>query len=158
MVGGGSPMLSTVSGCNVTGGAMLRDKFAEEAPHKNKGAWTLRPPFRTDGPRGWVAPLPRELHPLTDRDEAPYRSPLRLREDGREVGAPHAVHETIRRDGRGHYSFWNDSLYFSTSDGSDPNASGRLYEVFVSSLDQEHPQARTADHALSRASDGAFDL
>ncbi len=57
------------------------------------------------------------------------RSPLRLLEDARQVGVPHVAHAEIRHKGEGRYSFWSDTLYFSTSDGSDPNTNRRQYEV-----------------------------
>ena len=120
-----------------------------------EGGWILRPPFLADGANGWTVRLLPRLQPLTDRDGSPSYSPLRLREDGREVGAPHTLHEKIRRDGRGHYSFWNDSLYFSTPDGSDPNTNGRVYEIFVAAPDPSLP----AENRISAAgSVDKFDL
>ncbi len=87
----------------------------------------LSPPFRSDGAAGWVAALPATLHAFTDNNERPRSSLLRLFEDGRELGPSHSTHANVRRPGRGSYSFWIDTLYFSTSDGSDPNTNGRVY-------------------------------
>jgi hypothetical protein len=42
---------------------------------------------------------------------------------------PHSLHEDIRRRGTGRFSHWGDCIYFSTSDGSDPNLNGRLYRL-----------------------------
>jgi len=89
----------------------------------------LSPPFRPDGGEGWIADLPSELWNETDSNEAPYRSRLRLLEEQRELGPPHAVHATIQDAGEGRYSFWTNVIYFSTSDGSDPNTNGRPYSV-----------------------------
>lgn len=89
--------------------------------------FSLAPPFRREGVAGWIADLPAELHPLTDFNDQPYRSRLRLFEDGSVLGPSHASHEAIRRGGRGAHSFWMEVLYFSTSDGSDPNTNGRSY-------------------------------
>lgn len=102
--------------------------------------WSVTGPFRPEGLVGWVAGLPTELHALTDGNEEPYRSKLRLFEDGRALGPPHAGHEAIRRGGRGAYSFWAQSLYFSTSDGSDPNRNNRTYTVAL--LKPEAEKAR----------------
>lgn len=99
--------------------------------------WSLTPPFRREGVVGWAADIPTELHSLTDGNEEPYRSRLRLFEDGSALGPSHAVHETIRRVGRGCYSFWDNVLYFSSSDGSDPNTNNRSYTVALSQLQVE---------------------
>ena len=95
----------------------------------NVQTWTLAVPYRHAEGRAWLGSLPRELHSRTDNGDAPYQSYLRLFEDGRELGPGHAVHEFIRNEGSGQYSFWIDSVYFSTSDGSDPNTNGRSYTV-----------------------------
>ncbi len=58
------------------------------------------------------------------------KSMLMVFEDGRPLGPPHAVHASIRTTGHGRYSHWaRESLYFSTSDNSDPRSNGRKYEV-----------------------------
>lgn len=60
-------------------------------------------------------------------------SQLVLREDGRSLGPAHSLHKAIRVLGRGRYSHWGEgngsSLFFSTSDNSDPNVNGRNYSV-----------------------------
>lgn len=52
-------------------------------------------------------------------------------EDGRALGQGEALHDAIRRNGQGLFSAWNDHLYFSTSDNSDPSSNGRRYEAVV---------------------------
>ncbi len=93
--------------------------------------WQVLPgPFAAEGPRGWTAPLPQ----LTDRADdagAPRRSPLLLLEDDRLLGPAHADHGELRHKGAGRYSHWLTHLYFSTSDGSDPNRNGRAYTVVL---------------------------
>lgn len=59
---------------------------------------------------------------------------LRLLEDGKELGPADAIHDDIRHVGQGRYSHWKAtdgsvSIYFSTSDNSDPNTNGRTYEL-----------------------------
>lgn len=65
--------------------------------------------------------------PLGDTNEQPHRSGLALFENGRALGPPHAPHSQIRERGSGQYSHWNDSIIFSSSDGSDPRINGRIY-------------------------------
>jgi len=89
----------------------------------------LSPAFEREGRLGWLSHLPAGFGALCDDDAGPERSPLLLIEDGRELGPGHEAHETIRNLGRGCYSFWKGELYFSSSDGSDPNRNGRVYAV-----------------------------
>jgi hypothetical protein len=56
-------------------------------------------------------------------------SNLQLREDGVLLGPAHAMHDDIRVLGHGRFSHWHDTLYFSTSDGTDPRSNGRAYTV-----------------------------
>ena len=53
-----------------------------------------------------------------------------LLEDGIPLPHPHARHQLIREQGKGHYSHWTtDTLYFSASDSSDPRTNGKKYEL-----------------------------
>lgn len=94
-----------------------------------KRRWNLRPPFGHDGGLAWVAKLPSELWNETDDNQHSNRSTLRVLENGTELGPAHAVHATIQASGDGRYSFWMNVVYFSSSDGSDPNTNGRAYSV-----------------------------
>jgi hypothetical protein len=90
-------------------------------------------PFETDGGHGFRArlellPQHAVLEAMRDFPGNHRRSPLRLYEDGVELGPAHTDHRLIRSEGAGRFSHW-DVLYFSTADNSDPNANGRLYEV-----------------------------
>jgi hypothetical protein len=68
------------------------------------------------------------FHPEFSSHEAP--SLARVWEDGRPLPGPgNARHDDIRKVGRGRYSFWHSSLYFSASDNTDPSANGRSYEI-----------------------------
>lgn len=91
----------------------------------------LRPPyagritaFEHDAGLGWIAPVPGRL--LSDLEAS---SSLRLFENGEALGPAHAPHADVRSLGAGRYSHWGAHLYFSTSDGSDPQSNGRVYEV-----------------------------
>jgi hypothetical protein len=52
---------------------------------------------------------------------------LILLEDGRALGPSDTNHDEIRARGRGAYSYWDQALYFSTSDNTDPRSNGRTY-------------------------------
>ncbi len=93
-------------------------------------------PYESDGGFRFLARL--ELLPqhaylgaMADTEQTHTRSPIALLEDGRALGPAHVVHEEIARDGAGRFSHWNEVLYFSSSDGSDPNRNGRIYSVAV---------------------------
>src|SRR5262249_321497 len=58
-------------------------------------------------------------------------SELVVREDGTPLAHGHQEHEAIREVGGGRYSHWNQWLYLSTSDNSDPRTNGRSYSVQV---------------------------
>jgi SAM-dependent methyltransferase len=61
-----------------------------------------------------------------------------LHENGRPLQADD-MHETIRREGGGRYSFWNSLLYFAASDNTDPRRNGRTYSYRVDGVDAESP-------------------
>jgi hypothetical protein len=54
-------------------------------------------------------------------------SSLQLFEGSLALGPAHTLHRDIRTVGKGRYSHWGNSLFFSTSDNSDPRSNGRLY-------------------------------
>jgi 2-polyprenyl-3-methyl-5-hydroxy-6-metoxy-1,4-benzoquinol methylase len=63
-------------------------------------------------------------------DNAPGRelkSPLYVFEDGRQLGHPHSLHDDIAGAGKGRFSHWGDTVYFASSDNTDPNTNGRVY-------------------------------
>ena len=82
-------------------------------------------PFVSTGGFRWRARLPGGVH-LSDEGQRRY-SHLVLHEDTTELGPAHSYHQRISDDGGGRYSHWGHDVYFSTSDGSDPNSSGRRY-------------------------------
>jgi glycosyltransferase involved in cell wall biosynthesis len=118
--------------------AALRTALAEG---RESVVWRqLVGPFAAEGARGWTAHLP-DLRAAADHPAQPERSPLLVLEDDRPLGPGHSLHDTVRTAGGGCYSHWQDRLYFSTSDGSDPNHNGRNYQVVL---------ARPADSAGRR--------
>ncbi len=57
-------------------------------------------------------------------------SGIRILEDGKPIGPVDHSHANIREKGNGRFSHWGaQSLYFSTSDNSDPRTNGRTYEI-----------------------------
>ena len=86
----------------------------------------LARPFQNYGGHAYAAALTQEGPPADD-PQAPRRSPLLLCEGERIVGDGHSDHDDIRRRGQGNFSHWRDRVYFSSTDGSDPNRNGREY-------------------------------
>ncbi len=80
------------------------------------------------GERPWAWPITRFRGDSTSDAQA---SRLILLENGKVIGKPHALHDTIRTSGLGNYSHWGNSLYFSASDCSDPRTNGRRYEIVM---------------------------
>lgn len=51
-------------------------------------------------------------------------------ENGKPLPGPAgALHDDIRKIGRGRFSFWADDVYFSSTDNSPPDHNGRSYEI-----------------------------
>ena len=88
----------------------------------------LPKPFLREAGHSYVAMLPQHAA-ASDNLDAPRRSPFLLCESGTELRDPHSVHDVIRREGRGRHSHWGEALYFSSSDGSDPNTNGKEYAL-----------------------------
>ena len=86
--------------------------------------------FAPESGHCWTVDLP-ELSDLADSDLFPARSPLIVLEDGSPLGPSHSEHRVVREVGMGAFSHWNNVLYFSTSDHSDPAGNGRKYSIVV---------------------------
>lgn len=87
------------------------------------------------GPYGgqqWIVDLPNDI-PAGDYGH-PMTSGLRLFENGRELVNGHCGHQEIADKGMGRFSHWGGSLYFSTSDSSDPRKNDRRYTFFWDDL------------------------
>jgi hypothetical protein len=72
--------------------------------------------------------------PRGDTPADPYASPLALFEDSVGLGPPHALHDLIRQKGGGLFSHWQDTLYLSSSDNTDPRANGRDYRAYAPAI------------------------
>lgn len=91
-----------------------------------------RSQFAADTGFSFIGPVPLEAPPgyvMAGDGVGSNASTLRLLENGRELGPPHATHSEIREKGGGRYSHWGTSLYFSASDSSDPRSNGRTYSI-----------------------------
>ena len=64
-----------------------------------------------------------------DTEEKPITSMLEFYEDYLPLGPRHAQHDSIRKYGRGRFSHWGSTLFFSSSDNSDPTRNDRLYAI-----------------------------
>ena len=80
---------------------------------------------------GYAYELEQDFKTTGDSQTQPTISTLRVFEDGRELGPAHSVHNDIRNIGKGRFSHWGSSLYFSASDNSDPRTNGRKYTYTI---------------------------
>jgi 2-polyprenyl-3-methyl-5-hydroxy-6-metoxy-1,4-benzoquinol methylase len=90
----------------------------------------LSQPYASVNGKAWLKNIP-EWAEVGDRVGDDRRSSLFVFENGRQLPFPHAPHVEIDRIGRGRFSHWEDSLYFSTRDDTDPNTNGHSYCVIV---------------------------
>jgi hypothetical protein len=89
----------------------------------------LEPPFDKGEGKTWSVALP-ELVDRADTLQTPLRSDVQLFEDGVWLPFGHSPLAAIEDLGGGRYSHWEQRLYFSTTDNSDPNVNGRVYSIF----------------------------
>jgi hypothetical protein len=86
--------------------------------------------FEHDQGLSWVAQL-SGLKVYSDSPDAPIRSPLVVLENDRALGPSHASHAVIRTYGGGAYSHWQERVFLSTLDDSNPNGNGRRYLAII---------------------------
>jgi hypothetical protein len=87
----------------------------------------LTGPFKQENGYAFFAPFP--VSGSGDSLQQPRRSSATVCEDDKPLGPAHSIHDDIRTQGMGRFSYWGRDLYFSTSDNSDPNTNGRSYKV-----------------------------
>lgn len=95
------------------------------------GSWnskSLSRKFIHEEGQCWRSKLPWNI-PKGDSLNALKSSSLLLFENDCLLGPAHVLHDEIRAQGLGRYSHWLSNLYFSTSDGTDPNTNGRNYSI-----------------------------
>jgi 2-polyprenyl-6-hydroxyphenyl methylase/3-demethylubiquinone-9 3-methyltransferase len=103
----------------------------------------LAPPYLPRGGTLFEADA-SDLTSLADNVENPTASSVFLFEDDRQLGPPHAVHGDISKYGGGRFSHWGASVYFSSSDGTDPRTNGRSYRLMMP------PQPLPPDRSLGK--------
>lgn len=113
-----------------------RDDVVSSADPQGVTRARLAGPFRKVPEFCWHAslddlPYSAALAAIADDEAFPKRSTFWVHEDGRPLGPAHSPHKRIRDEGGGAFSHWRTAIYFSTSDGSDPNTNGRTYELIV---------------------------
>jgi len=81
----------------------------------------------------WMVSLP-SLTEMADNSNTPNLSFLMLYENGIPIGPPHSLHDKIKNKGKGAFSHWQEYLYFSTSDNSNPISNGNIYTYSTSGL------------------------
>jgi hypothetical protein len=86
--------------------------------------------FSHDQGFSWVVAVP-DLKAYADGPDFPVRSPLIVLEDDRALSPAHASHAAIRANGGGAYSHWQERVFLSTTDNSNPNQNGRRYVAIV---------------------------
>ncbi len=82
-------------------------------------------PFANAGAAAFCAPAPTEA--LNEE----VKSASLLFEDGTVLGPSGVTHQEIRDFGGGRFSIWDGSVFFSSSDASDPNTNKRRYELRI---------------------------
>ena len=82
----------------------------------------------------WAVKLPK-LIGLSDNLENPKRSTMMLYEDNIPMGFAHVPLHHIEIHGNSRYTHWNEKLYFSTTDNSDPNLNRREYTYRLNMLE-----------------------
>lgn len=91
-------------------------------------------------------------YPLTDTgdsNEQPTISTMHLFENGVELGPAHSVHQDIRDYGKGRFSHWGTTIYFSSSDNTDPATNGRKYTYTLANGATSTPASVTAGSGTS---------
>lgn len=89
----------------------------------------LKPPFVHENKYCWKKDLRKFGIRPGDGIKNPRISPLILLENDTILKPPHTLHDLVRNYGKGCYSHWEEALYFSTSDNTNPNTNGRKYYI-----------------------------
>ena len=112
------------------GGPLAYQRLQKALGRRQRKVIRLEQPFHHKGGRCWTLELPPTV-PEGDTPTQPQASQLLLFEDKAPIGPPHCEHALIARYGSGRFSHWHNTLYFSTSDDSNPNVNGRTYDVAI---------------------------
>lgn len=80
---------------------------------------------------GFAIAIDHDFGTPGDSDSQPNVSILKVYENGKELGKAHSRHKEIRSTGKGLFSHWGNTLYFSTSDNTNPQTNGRKYTYSI---------------------------
>ena len=97
--------------------------------------YRLNRPYTPNGGHAFVSPIPAAIEQL--RTKSPDQWRLIVTENEKLLGPSDSQHQHIRDFGAGAFSVWSSDVYFSASDGSDCNATGRQYERLALDLGQD---------------------
>lgn len=75
---------------------------------------------------GYITEVPEIRNQANDATNL-QRSSLVVYEDGKPLGPSNSAFDDIRKIGKGRFNHWEDVVFFSTSDNSDPRTNGRRY-------------------------------
>jgi 2-polyprenyl-6-hydroxyphenyl methylase/3-demethylubiquinone-9 3-methyltransferase len=109
----------------------------------------LFPPFRHERGQMWSTTA-HDLSHIADDLAHGTRSPVLLFENGHQLRKPHTPHNEIDHRGGGNFSHWESTIYFSSSDGSDPNFNGYSYSILIGGA-----RKKNAPKAASKPERGA---
>lgn len=90
----------------------------------------LNPPFNYVGGNCYSTDI-SHLKLQSDSVDSPRASQIDLYENNKLCLFKHSIHQRIIEIGEGSYSHWNNILYFSASNNSNPNVSGKCYSIKV---------------------------
>jgi SAM-dependent methyltransferase len=88
-------------------------------------------PYSHDSGHCWTSDLPGLSGPANRQGEA-LQSSLLIYENGVPLRFPCSSRDETRSMGSCRFSYWKERVYFSSSDNSDPNSNGRVYEYSLS--------------------------
>jgi len=98
---------------------------APAAPATSAAPIAIKTPIQKESGFAWIV--------TTDVNPAVRK--LHVYENGKPLGPGDSIHDDIRKKGLGAYSHWDPktqgvyTVYFSTSDNTDPNTNGRDYDL-----------------------------
>ncbi|SKB48093.1 Pectate lyase [Sphingobacterium nematocida] len=80
---------------------------------------------------GFSVRIPMDANLISDTNDKPTASTVRVFENGVEIGPSHSVHQEIRNLGKGRFSHKSGFLFLSASDNSDPRTNRKKYTYTV---------------------------
>ena len=75
-------------------------------------------------------------------------SELSLIENGKPLAMRASSHDSIKEKGRGRYSHWGNTIYFSSEDNSDPRTNKNVYKLESSKLDDAYFDSISIFHTI----------